>query len=458
MIRRILESLEQTGGSEALIGLDDRCEVAWSQSGNEVLRTAGAWQQELRRRGVQAGDRVAIDLPRGPHLLAAHVAVLASGATVVPMNASLPESERKEILEHADVRALVTPGDVPGQRGTVQLTEGRPQAPCLLLFTSGTTGKPKGVPLSRENLEANLAALAEAWGLSREDRLVHVLPCHHVHGLALAFYGSARLGIPIVLLRRFDAACCLEALATQEATVFMGVPTMFRRMTRSRTRRDLPRMRVFISGSAALDPLDFRDFEARFGHRPVERYGLSETMIVSTNPLEGERRPGTVGLPLPDTEVRFAEDGEIEVRGPAVMAAYWRSPELTREALHGGFFRTGDLGHLDDAGYLRITGRKKELIIVGGSNVLPGEVEQGLAGDPGVEELAIAGHPDPDLGEIVAAFVVPRAGQEPEEIESRLRALAAERLAPYKRPRIYRFLAVLPRNVMGKIDRGGLKG
>jgi malonyl-CoA/methylmalonyl-CoA synthetase len=450
--------LEQTGGSEALIGLDDRCEVDWSQSGNDVLRAVGTWQQELRERGVHAGDRVAVDLPRGPHLLAAHVAVLASGATVVPMNASLPESERKEVLEQADVRTLIAPGDQPGRGGAVHLVEDHPRAPCLLIFTSGTTGKPKGVPLSLENLEANLAALTEAWGLSAADRLLHVLPCHHLHGLVLALYGSARLGIPIVLLRRFDAVLCVEALAAQEATVFMGVHTMFRRMARSPSRRELPRMRVFISGSAPLDPLDFRDCETRFGQRPLERYGLSETMIVSTNPLEGERCPGTVGRPLPDTEVRFAEDGEIEVRGPAVMAGYWRAPELARDAFRDGFFRTGDLGRLDEAGYLRITGRKKELIIVGGSNVLPGEVEQGLAADPGVEELAISGLPDPDLGEIVAAFVVPRAGQDPAEVETRLRALAAGHLAPYKRPRIYRFLAALPRNAMGKIDRRGLKG
>lgn len=456
MIRRILESLETSREREIYSGLDTRGEVAWSRSSDEILAAVGAWQATLRSRGVRPGDRVGMDLPRGPELLPAHLATLAAGATVVPINAALTESERARVLERAALRTLVGPTDRPGRTGSPRLLERTPESPALLIFTSGTTGEPKGVPLSETNLEANLDALAHAWGLTEADRLLHVLPCHHLHGLAVALYGSARVGMPILLLERFDAELCIEVLAEQEATVFMGVPTMLRRMARSPLVRDLPGMRVFISGSAPLEPPDFRLFEARFGHAPVERYGLTETMIVSSNPLDGERRNGSVGLPLPNTEVRLANDGEIEVRGPAVMSGYWHAPELTRESFRDGFFLTGDLGHHDEAGYLRIAGRKKELIIVGGTNVLPGEVEQVLAAEADVEEVAVAGMADPDRGESVAAFVVVRAGQDETAVEAQLRARAEAKLAPYKRPRSYRFLSALPRNPMGKIDRRAL--
>ena len=456
MIRRTLESLESQRDRELFSGLDADARLNWSLSAEQILSAVGAWQEELRARGVEAGDRVGIDLARGPELLSAHLAVLASGSTVVPLNPALTESERTRVLEHAALRTRLGPDDRPGRPATPRLVERDAQCPALLIFTSGTTGEPKGVPLSEANLEANLDALEHFWRLDESDRLLHVLPCHHLHGLVLALYGPARIGMPIVLAERFDADRCIEALVAQEISVFMGVPTMLRRMARSGVRRDLSRTRLFVSGSAPLGPQDFQEFEARFGHTPVERYGLTETMIVSSNPLTGERRPGSVGLPLPQAELRLAQDGEIEVRGPAVMAGYWQSPELTREAFHDGFFRTGDLGRYDEAGYLCITGRKKELIIVGGSNVLPTEVEQVLADDEAVEEVAVAGLPDADRGEIVAAFVVVRGDDDEASLERRLRARAEVGLAAYKRPRRYRFLSALPRNAMGKVDRRAL--
>jgi malonyl-CoA/methylmalonyl-CoA synthetase len=226
-------------------------------------------------------------------------------------------------------------------------------------------------------------------------------------------------------------------------------------MIRSPVEVELPSMRLFVSGSAPLRASDFRDFEARLGHTPLERYGLTETMIVTTNPLRGERRAGTVGLPLPGTEVRLSLDGEIEVRGPAVMKAYWREPQAP-PASTDGFFATGDLGQCDERGYLVVVGRKKELILVGGSNVVPGEVERALGAEPGVEEIAAIGLPDADLGEIVAAFVVAREGEEERGLERRLRARAERDLAPYKRPRVYRCVDALPRNQMGKVDRRAL--
>jgi len=458
VIRCTLEALERVADRDLITGLDAAGAVAWRHSGHDVLRAVAAWQAELAARGVQPGDRVAIDLPRGPELLPAHLAALASGATVVPINPALSPSERERVFERAELRTLIEPHDTPRTRAvsSPQLVD-TPDEAALLIFTSGTTGEPKGVPHTLAGLEANLDGLARTWALTESDRLFHTLPCHHVHGLVLALYGSARMGHEIVMAERFDAELALDMLERYRATVFMGVPTMVHRMIQAETHPNLEHMRVFISGSAPLSEADFAAFEARFGHRPLERYGLTETLIVSSNPLEGERRPGSVGHALPETEIRLAADSEIEVRGPAVLSGYWHAPEATEEAFHDDFFRTGDLGELDPDGYLRICGRKKELIIVGGSNVLPGEVERGLGVHTDIEELAVAGVPDADRGECVVAFVVTQAEANRENVEVALREAATENLAPYKRPRSYCFVPTLPRNQMGKIDRKALQ-
>jgi malonyl-CoA/methylmalonyl-CoA synthetase len=455
LVERTLEALRKGGERELYLGLDERGGRTFTLRGAELLERAGGWQAELEARGVSPGERVALELPRGAELLAAHLGALAQGACIVPLNPGLAPPERARVLGRARPRALIGGADRPG-RPRAPRVRAEDASPALLIFTSGTTGEPKGVPHTHAALEANLDALARTWALSAEDRLLHVLPAHHVHGLVLALYGSARLGIPIVLLPRFEAGSALEALHAQRITLFMGVPTMFRRMAQSPLRPDLPAMRLFITGSAPLVPADFQSFESRFGFAPLERYGLSETLIVSSNPLAGERRPGTVGFPLPGTEVRLGADGEVEVRGPAVMSGYFEDPVASGESLRDGFFRTGDLGAYDAAGYLVISGRKKELIIVGGSNVLPGEVEAAIADVPGVEELAAAGLPDADRGELVAVFVVAAAGEDATVLEARLRARADERLSAYKRPRHYRFLPSLPRNAMGKVDRSRL--
>jgi malonyl-CoA/methylmalonyl-CoA synthetase len=456
MMAAILSALSRRSAQPALSGVDEAGAATWSISGEELLSAIGAWQAFLRRSSVGPGDRVAIDLERGPALVAAHVAVLAHGACVVPINASLRPDERARVIERADLRAVIDGTQQPGRACAPVVTPPPRQAPALLIFTSGTTGEPKGVPLSLANLDANLAGLAETWQLSTEDRLLHALPAHHVHGLVLGLYGSLRLGMHVVLTPRFEATSCVAALAAQRATVLMGVPTMYHRLARLADVPALPDMRVFISGSAPLAPDDFAAFEARFGHRPLERYGLTETLIVASNPLDAERRPGTVGHPLPGTDIRIAEDGEIEVRSGAVMSGYWRDPSATTRAMRDGYFLTGDLGGHDASGYLVIRGRKKELIIVGGTNVTPGEVERALAGDPEVDELAVAGIPDADRGEVPAAFVVACGASDPGAIEARLRSRADVELASYKRPRVYAFVPALPRNAMGKIDRRAL--
>jgi malonyl-CoA/methylmalonyl-CoA synthetase len=430
----MLEEFEAGRSRELSIGLDRAGEVAWRLSGEALLGRVGGWQARLRALGAGRGDRVAIDVPRGPDLLPAHVAALASGATLVPLNPALAPEERERILARAEPRVLLGPEHAPDRAAAPFLVERGAETPALLIFTSGTTGEPKGAPHLERGLESNLAGLAEVWELSAADRLLHVLPAHHVHGLVLALYGSARLGIPVLMLERFEADLCLGLLGKHRVTVLMGVPTMYHRLARSAVEPDASSMRLWVSGSAPLASEDFRAFEGRFGLAPVERYGLTETLIATSNRLDSPR-PGVVGFPLPETEVRLAEDGEVEIRGPGAMKGYWKAPELDREAFDDGFFRSGDLGRLEPDGALVIAGRKKELILVGGSNVLPGEVERALRGDPDVDELAVAGLPDADRGEVVTAFVVARAGAAEREVESRLRELAGAGLASYKRPR-----------------------
>jgi malonyl-CoA/methylmalonyl-CoA synthetase len=455
LVERTLEALREGADRDLLVGLDDSGRRQFALRGAELLERAGAWQAELRARGALPGTRVAIDLPRGPDLLAAHLAALAQGAAIVPLNPALAAPERARVLERASPRALLAAGDRPGRAGPLRVLAGD-ASPALLIFTSGTTGEPKGVPHTHAALEANLEALARAWALGPGDRLLHALPAHHVHGLVLALYGSARSGLEVVLMPRFDTDRALEAIGAHRISVFMGVPTMYHRMARSDVAADVSSMRLFVSGSAPLAPADFRAFEARFGLAPLERYGLTETLIVTSNPLEGERRPGSVGFPLAGTELRLAPDGEIEVRSPCVMHGYLEDPAADREAFRDGFFRTGDLGCFGDGGSLVISGRKKDLIIVGGSNVLPGEVEAALADVPGVLEIAAAGLADADRGEVVALFVVPARGEDEATLEARLRAHADLRLSAYKRPRRYRFLPALPRNALGKIRRSDL--
>ncbi|MBI3301736.1 MAG: AMP-binding protein, partial [Deltaproteobacteria bacterium] len=269
-------------------------------------------------------------------------------------------------------------------------------------------------------------------------------------------------------LERFDPTVVLRALDAHRISVLMGVPTMYHRMTDSAGDFSLGSMRLFTCGSAPLSPETFRRFQERFGFPVVERYGLTETAINTSNPLRGGQKPGSVGLPLPGVEVGIfdpqtqrrlenGESGEIWVRGPNVFSGYWQNPEATAVTFCDGWFRTGDLGAFSEDGYLSILGRIKELIIVGGTNVTPGEVETVLEADSGVAECAVVGLPDVDLGERIAAFIVPRMGEDTVVLEQRLRARAEQDLAPYKRPRLYRFLTTIPRNAMGKVERSKLR-
>jgi malonyl-CoA/methylmalonyl-CoA synthetase len=454
---------------------------------------------------------VAVSLAKSSGLVTAHLAVLGVGAGVVPLNPALTARETEAVLQRAQVKLAIShretivrapetltavhgpwwvvgdTKDVPS--GAVPISQVLSTSAsrlepvecgdddlALLVFTSGTTGTPKGVGLTHKNLQANLQTLlVDTWEMAESDRLLHALPPHHVHGLGLGLYGTLYVGNAAVLLERFDPVVVLRALGPQRISVFMGVPTMYHRMNEAvdtdpalKSQVGLDSMRVFTCGSAPLSPETFRRFREQFGFAIVERYGLTETVINTSNPLRGPWKPGSVGIPLRGVEVGIfdpqtlrrlstGETGEICVRGPNVFRGYWKNPEATASAFHDDWFRTGDLGAVDADGYITILGRIKELIIVGGSNVTPGEVEVVLEADPGVAECAVAGIPDTDLGERITAFIVPRAGEETVVVEARLRARAERDLAPYKRPRAYQFLDAVPRNAMGKVERSKLR-
>ncbi len=489
-------------------------EVTWRQTRGELLTEASLWMAALRGADIQPGDRVALSLGKSTGLVTAHLAILGVGAGVVPLNPALSAVETEAVLKQAEVKLAITTaptvsrapeiikavngpwwvaaphedahhGDALPQH-TVALASvlaghhtgaepyiGADDDVALLLFTSGTTGQPKGVGLTHRNIGSNLQALlVDTWRMNAPDRLLHALPPHHLHGLGLGLYGTLYVGNTAVLLDRFDPVGVLTALARQRISVFMGVPTMYHRMTERMPELagdvSYASMRLFISGSAPLSPETFRRFEEQSGFRIVERYGLTETAINTSNPLDAERRPGTVGRALPGIEVGIfdpqtqqqlspGETGEIWVRGPNVFSGYWNNPAATAAAFHADWFRTGDLGVLSADDYLSINGRMKELIIVGGTNVTPGEVEAVLETEAGVRECAVAGVPDADLGEKVAAFIVPQDGQDAAALEARLRKRLEQDLAPYKRPRLYRFLTEIPRNAMGKVERAKLK-
>lgn len=490
--RIILERLETDG------------QVTWRQTRGALQEEASRWMAALRAAGVKPGDRVALSLGKAAGLVTAHLAVLGVGAGVVPLNPSLTARETEAVLEKAETCLAITHAETVARSPQITSTVrgpwwvvGQEEEPpfdtesmkevlaahhpgpepvqrsdndlALLLFTSGTTGTPKGVGLTHRNIRSNLQALlVDTWEMNENDRLLHALPPHHLHGLGLGLYGTLYVGNAAVLLDRFDPLMALRALASQHITVFMGVPTMYHRMLEVEGHFDLSSVRLLTCGSAPLSVETFRRFQERFGFSLVERYGLTETAINTSNPIHGGQRPGSVGLALPGVEVgvfdpqthrrlESGETGEIWVRGPNVFSGYWRNPEATAEAFVGEWFRTGDLGAFSEDGYLSILGRIKELIIVGGTNVTPGEVEAVLETDAGVAECAVVGLPDPDLGERIAAFIVPRAGEEPTVLEQRLRTKTERELAPYKRPRVYRIVDAIPRNAMGKVERGRLR-
>jgi malonyl-CoA/methylmalonyl-CoA synthetase len=338
---------------------------------------------------------------------------------------------------------------------------------AAILYTSGTTGRSKGAMLTHRNLASNASVLHREWGFGPGDVLVHMLPLFHVHGLFVACHCVLMNGTPMRFHAGFDARRALADFAA--STVFMGVPTFYTRLLAEPglTREACSRMRLFVSGSAPLLAETHVEFEQRTGQRILERYGMTETGMLTSNPLEGDRRAGSVGPALPGTEIRVVDDddrpcvagtiGNVLVRGANVFSGYWRMPERNREEFTAeGFFRTGDMGMLAADGYLTIVGRSKDLIISGGYNVYPKEVELALDELPGVQESAVVGVPHPDFGEAVTAIVVAKKGGD-RPVEAEMIAALKSRLANFKVPKRVHVVDELPRNAMGKVQKNVLR-
>jgi malonyl-CoA/methylmalonyl-CoA synthetase len=464
----------------------------------ELWTGVGKLARVLVNSGVRAGDRVAVQVEKTPAALMLYLACLKAGAAYLPLNTAYTPAEigyfladaepalfvcdpaRKEALSEAvrDARvAAVETLDARGEgsladrmRAAAPLRESvarRPDDLAAILYTSGTTGRSKGAMLSHENLASNARTLTQYWRFSAKDVLIHALPIFHTHGLFVATNVILMAGASMIFLPKFDAD---EVLALMpRATSLMGVPTFYTRLVShpGLTREAVKGMRLFISGSAPLLAETHREFEERTGMAILERYGMTETNMNTSNPYVGPRIAGTVGKPLPGVELRIAdpetgeslprgEIGMIEVKGPNVFSGYWRMPEKTKsEFRKDGFFITGDLGRIDEKGYVHIVGRGKDLIITGGFNVYPKEVETEIDALPGVIESAVIGVPHPDFGEGVTAVVVVKPGSDVSE--PGVLAAIAPRLAKFKCPKRVIIVDDLPRNTMGKVQKNVLR-
>jgi len=434
----------------------------------ELRGAAAALADRLR-----GAERVAVWADATLETCVAVVAALSAGVPLVPINPKLGESELEHVLTDSRPDAVIGGPDGiltadPGERGgELPGDDFDPERPALIVYTSGTTGRPKGAVLSRRAVSSNLDALADAWAWTGEDVLTHGLPLFHVHGLALGLIGPLHLGGELRHLGRFEPGAAAAALQAG-ATMLFGVPTMYRRLGRAAESDaaivdGLRRARLLVSGSAPLPAPEFTRIERLTGQRIVERYGLTETLMNTAVRADKPRRPGYVGEPLGGVELRLVADdgtdlhatddetiGEVAVRGPNLFSGYLNRPEATAEAMRGGWFFTGDLATRADDGYWRIVGRRStDLIKTGGYKVGAGEIEVALLEHPDVLEAAVTAAPDPDLGERIVAWVVPEGERRPSEQD--LADHVAGQLAPHKRPREVRFLDELPRNAMGKI-------
>ncbi|ACL26612.1 acyl-CoA synthetase [Chloroflexus aggregans] len=455
----------------------------------DLAAASAGWATRYRDLGIARGDRVALALPNSPAFLAAYFGAQLAGAAVVLVNPQYRHAELSHLLADAEplivvatdeneaiLREAMTAPHPHLIKPDASLCGASPVDPtafsppaaddmALIAYTSGTTGRAKGAIHTHASLAANCDAVIRAWRWTEADRLLLMLPLFHVHGLGVGVHGTIRSGASLELHARFDAELALQRMADPAITLFFGVPTMYVRLIEAARQHGVPRhrMRLFVSGSAPLSPQTFADFADLFGQPILERYGMTETGMNLTNPYEGERRPGSVGMPFPGQEARIVdrttrqplpagEVGEIQVRGPHLFRGYWRNPSATAAAFtEDGWFNTGDVGFVDTDGYVHITGRSRELIISGGYNIYPREVEEVLAQHPAVAECAVYGQPDPDLGEVPVADVVIRSGihTTAQELIDHCR----QQLAAYKRPRQIRFVTALPRNAMGKVQR-----
>ncbi len=466
-------------------------------SGREFVALAHQYGHVLRYLGLKPGDRLAVQVEKSAEALALYAGALATGVVFLPLNTAYTAEELAYFVENSGARLLVgdpakatslsaiadrfgagfatMDGAGAGSLGdlakaaatTLTPTPRAPEDLAAILYTSGTTGRSKGAMLTQRNLLENARVLVSAWRFGPEDVLLHMLPIFHTHGLFVASNVALLSGAAMVFLPGFKVDQALAWLP--RVTTMMGVPTYYTRLLDEPgfDRAAAQHMRLFTSGSAPLLAETHRQFEERTGHRILERYGMTETNMTTSNPYEGDRRAGTVGPALPGIEVKITDPetgeelgrdtpGMIEVRGPNVFAGYWQMPEKTREELReNGFFITGDLGVIDPDGYVSIVGRQKDLIISGGYNIYPKEIELVLDEQPGVLESAVVGVPHPDFGEGVVAVIIPEKGAALDG--ATLSAALGDHLARFKQPKAYIFAESLPRNTMGKVQKNLLR-
>ena len=456
---------------------------------SEMLDQTGRAAAWLRSSGVSHGDRVVVQAHKSPASVILYLACLRAGAVFTPLNTAYQEGELTYFLADAEPSLLVASPGLPGATvgfdgvravmsdeltlapwaatmetlGTVRMVSSDPAA---ILYTSGTTGRSKGAVLSHGNLSSNVQVLGEAWRWQDDDVLLHALPIFHAHGLFVALHCALLGASPILFHERFDNAAVLRDLP--RATVFMGVPTFYTRLLSEPgfDKALCAKMRLFVSGSAPLLDTTFEEFADRTGHVILERYGMTEALMVTSNPYDGPRIAGSVGPALPGISVRIiaeggkeaatGEPGVLEMTGPNMFSGYWRNPEKTaQDHTPDGWFISGDIATRDEAGYVRIVGRSKDLIISGGYNVYPKEVEMVIDAIDGVEESAVIGVPQPDFGEGVVAVVARSAGAAISAAD--IAAVVGVELAAFKRPKTSIIVDQLPRNAMGKVQKAELR-
>jgi malonyl-CoA/methylmalonyl-CoA synthetase len=489
----LIESHFPSGSEQPCIVVPGNGVVHYDELAQASARIANA----LVRAGCVPGDRVAVQADKHWQVVALYLACLRAGLVYLPLNTAHQKRELEYFFADAEPRVIVCRPESLGTietiaNGALVLTvdarggelwdrardeptafatvHSKPDDLATILYTSGTTGRSKGASLTHRNLASNALALVEAWAFTRGDVLLHALPIYHVHGLFVAIHCVLLSGAHMLWLPRFDVDEVIGLLP--QATVMMGVPTFYARLLASPrlTREAAQNVRLFVSGSAPLLSETHAEFRARTGHAILERYGMTETGMITSNPLEGPRAPGTVGRPLPGVSVRVVDDagdprepgtiGSVQVRGPNVFAGYWRMPDKTRDEFTAdGWFRTGDMGEWvaegEAQGYLRLVGRAKDLIITGGLNVYPKEIEERIDALPGVVESAVIGVPDPDFGEAVTAVIVPRSGAHVDASQI-IGALRGD-IASFKVPKRVYVVDELPRNAMGKVQKNLLR-
>ncbi len=460
----------------------------------ELDALTGGWAQALTGLGGKPGDRIVVQVEKSVENILLYLASLRAGLVYVPFNTGYTAAEldyfigdaepaiivcdlaREDAIAPLAGEAKLVTMDAAGHGSLaehVALTSTAPFATvaraandlAAILYTSGTTGRSKGAMLSHRNLASNALVLKDYWQWQPGDVLIHALPVYHVHGLFVALHGALLNGSTMLFHKGFDAGAVLADLP--RATILMGVPTFYVRLAAhdDLTKDSAANMRLFVSGSAPLLQSTFEEFEAKTGHRILERYGMTEAGMICSNPCDGERVPGTVGFPLPGVSARVADDegrevprgepGVLEVKGPNLCQGYWKKPDKTAEEMRAdGYFITGDIATMDEQGRVAIIGRAKDLIIAGGLNIYPKEIELAIDAVDGVKESAVIGVPHPDLGEVVVAVVV----QEKETLaEDIILSAIADDLARFKQPRRIVFADSLPRNAMGKIQKAELR-